>query len=126
MLGMTSKFNHKEHTFVGGDIGAYIKRLGKEHDRHLAVIRYKKLGVFCIIEFLTPQRNVFVDSMNLGKSLGNFNRVKSVELRMRLFRPLTARETSVSIANAESDYYHRRQDENEQETERWARIKMGE
>jgi len=126
MLGMTSNYNSNDHSFIGGEIGHYVNRLAKESGRDLTVIRYNKLGVFCIIEMLSPNRDVFIDLMNLGKSLANFNRAKNHELQHRLFKPLTCDETSVGITEAESRYHHDRQDENAEEQERLELCARGE
>jgi hypothetical protein len=126
MLGMVSTYNQEEHSLIGGEIGNYIERLGEKAQRDLAVIRYNNLGVFCIIEFMSPHRDVHIDIMNLGKSLGNFTRGKAQELRQRLFKPLTCDETSRQLAEQDSDYHHWRQDENEAEHEREARLLMEE
>lgn len=123
---MVSTLDREKHSFVGGEIGEYIKRLANESGRPLSLIRYNDIGSFCIIEFMSPNRDVFIDTMNLGKSLANFNRSKATELRQRLFKPLTCDDTSRIIADNESTYLHSRQDDNEEETERWNRIKHGE
>jgi hypothetical protein len=123
---MVSVRKPSEHAIVNGEIGAYIERLSEKSGRCLAVILYKKLGVFCIIEFLSPNKDVFIDMMNLGSSLANFTRSKASELRKRLFHPVTCEETSRAAYESESDYHHMRQDWNEEETERQERIAIGE
>lgn len=126
MLGMCSNFCKDEHTLIGGEIGAFIERLSEQSGRDFFVMRYEKLGVFCICEWMSPNHDIFIDTMNLGESLGNFDRSKSQELRMRIFAPLSAEETSTQIAEEESRYLHDRQDENEEETERWEKVSRGE
>ncbi len=126
MLGMTSVYSSDKHTRIGGDIGAFIERLGKDAGRDLAIICYEKLAVFCIIEWLSPNKDVFIDMMNLGKSLGNFTRDKATELRRRLYKPITCDETSQFISAGDSDYHHKRQDENAEEEERLVKVSMGE
>lgn len=126
MLGMVSTWDKDEHTRMGGEIGVFIERLARRANRDLVVIRYEKLGVFCIVEFLSPKRNVFVDTMNLGTSLANFDRAKRMELEKRLFRPVDCNETSHFLAESESDYLHMRQDENDAEGERLALVERGE
>ena len=126
MLGMTSVYSSDKHTRIGGDIGAFIERLGKDAGRDLAIICYEKLAVFCIIEWLSPNKDVFIDMMNLGKSLANFTRTKATELGRRLFKPITCDETSQFISAGDSDYHHERQSENEEEQERLERCARGE
>lgn len=123
MLGMVSNYNSEKHIKIGGEIGAYVSRLAEESGRDLAVICYEKLAVFCIIEWMSPNRDVFIDIMNLGKSLANF---KPTELRRRLFKPLTCKGTSEFISKGDSDYHHERQDWNEEEGERLAKVSRGE
>lgn len=126
MLGMTSIFDSEKHTKIGGEIGAYVSRLAKESGRDLAVICYEELAVYCIIEWMSPNQDVFIDMMNLGKSLANFTRAKALELKHRLFKPITCKETSDFISKGDSDYHHERQDGNEEEGERLAKVSRGE
>lgn len=126
MLGATSVYDSNKHTRMGGEIGEFVKRLAERSGRDLGLIRYEELGVFCIIEYLSPRHDVFVDTMNLGGSLANFDRVKRMELEKRLFRPLTCEETSRAISAGESDYHHFRMEDQAEETERLDRIGMGE
>lgn len=126
MLGLTSVYDPDEHVRIGGEIGAYIGRIAEKAHRRLGVIRYGKLGTFCVIEYLTPHRDVFVDVLNLGTSLANFNRAKSDELNRRLFAPLTAEGTMEAMAQFDSDFHHSKQDENAAEHEREELISRGE
>lgn len=126
MLGMVSTFDQKEHTLIGGEIGTYIARISKESKRDLFVVRYEKLNVFCICDWMSPLHDVFIDILNLKNSLANFDRKMADELNHRLFAPLTAEATSRAIAGAESDYHHMRQDDNEEESERLAKCAKGE
>jgi len=129
MLGMATNYNSDEHSIIGGDITDFLCRLvenDSQKEGKLFVVRYNKNGVFVIAEWLGRPKDVFVDVMNLGKSLSNFTRQKASELRQRLFAPLTAEETSKQIAMAESNYFHRRQDENEEEEERLQKCARGE
>lgn len=129
MLGAVSFYSTKEHTIMGGDISEFVRRL-VEHDprrkNKLFVVRYNKLGVFCICEWLAGPKDIFVDVMNLGKNLSNFDRSKAHELRQRLFRPLTAEDTIEQTAAAGSDYHHMRQDDNSEEWERQEQCARGE
>ena len=112
---MVSNYSSDKHTKVGGEINAYVSRLAKESGRDLAVICYEELAVFCIIEWMSPNRDVFIDLLNLGKSLANFTRAKAAELQQRLFKPITCDETSKFISKGDSDFHHGRQDDNEEE-----------
>lgn len=129
MLGMTSFFKSQEHTIVQGEIGPFCDRLVENDPQRrgkLFVVRYNKLGTFCICEWLDKSLGFFVDVMNLGKSLGNFSYRKAQELRRRLFAPLTAEETRRAITGADSDFHHNLQDEDSEETERQERVAIGE
>lgn len=129
MLGMVSFYNSDEHTIVGGELSHWVKRLtdgNPQRKNKLFLVRYNKLGVFCICEWLAGPKDVFVDVLNLGKSLGNFGREKANELRHRLFSPLSAEETRIAVSNADSEYHHNLNNEDSEETERQERIAMGE
>ena len=127
MMGMVSNYDPMEHAIITGELDAFVKRLVRDDPtRRLFVVRYLELGVFVIAEWLGKPKDVFVDVMNLGKSLSSFDRHKAEELRSRLFEQLSEEETSRQITDAESDYHHMRQDENSEEHERLARCAMGE
>lgn len=129
MLGLVSNYNSDEHTIIGGEIAEWVNRLveGDPIRRgRLFVVRYNKLGVFVIAEWLAKPKDIFVDVLNFGKSLGNFGRKEAMELRRRVFAPVTAEETSRAIIQTDSDYYHNLQDEDMEETERQERVAIGE
>lgn len=130
MLGMISVFTSAEHTIINGSgIPEFLIRLVEGDSRRggrLFLLRYNKLGVFCICEWTDNHKDTFTDVLNLGKSLGNFGQKESAELRRRLFAPVTAEVTSKAIIGADSDYYHNLQDEDAEETERQERIAIGE
>uniref|UniRef100_A0A6M3LGH6 Uncharacterized protein n=1 Tax=viral metagenome TaxID=1070528 RepID=A0A6M3LGH6_9ZZZZ len=129
MLGMVSFYNPDEHSIIPGALSEFCKRLVENDPKRkgkLFVVRYNKLGVFVIAEWLAKPKDVFVDIMNLGKSLSSFTRDKASELRHRLFAPITAAETDRLTAGADSDYHHEMQDFNESETERLAKCEIGE
>lgn len=130
MLGMVSVFNPAEHTFIrGSGIPEFLVRLVEAYPLRkgrLFLLRYNKLGVFCICEWTDDHKDTFVDVMNLGKSLANLGQKESLELRRRLFAPTTAEETGKEIIRNDSDFYHRLQDEDSEETERQERVALGE
>lgn len=130
MLGMISVYNPDEHTIIDGSgIPEWLERLVKGDPRRegrLFLVRYSKLGVFCICEWTDTHKDTFVDVLNLKKSLGNFGRKTANELRRRLFAPVTAEETSKEIVRNDSDFYHNLQDEDMEETERRERVAIGE
>ena len=129
MLGLVSCYSSTEHTIIGGEISEFLERLVAGDPKRkgcLFVIRYDKLGVFCVCEWVGGGRDTFVDVINLGKSLANFGREEANKLRNLLFNPLTAEETSAAIIRGDSDYYHNLQDEDAEETERQERVAIGE
>lgn len=129
MLGLVSNYSSDEHTVVGGELSLWVGRL-VEADRvrrgKLFVLRYNKLGVFVIAEWLAGPKDIFVDVLNLGKSLGNFGSAEAQELRKRLFDPLGPEETREALIQADSDYFHNLQDEDTEETERQELVARGE
>lgn len=129
MLGLVSDYSSDEHTIIGGELSIWLKNLMEgdplRKDR-LFLLRYNKLEVFCICEWLGKPKDVFVDVVNLGKTIQSFTHEKACELRKRLFDPLTAEETRIAVSNADSDYHHNLRDEDLEETERQERIAVGE
>ena len=129
MNGMVSFYNSDEHTIIGGDIPIFCAGL-VEHipglRGKLFLVRYNRRGTFVIAQWLAGSKDIFVDVMNLGSSLGNFTREKAHELRQRLFAPLSVEEIGEASAKAESDFHHNMQDYNEEEGERLAKCETGE
>ena len=75
MLGLVSNYTSAEHTIIDGEMSRWVSRLVEgdpQRNNRLFVLRYNKLEVFCICEWLGKPKDVFVDVLNLGKSLGNF------------------------------------------------------
>lgn len=129
MLGLVSNYSTDEHTIIGGELSIWLKNLMEgdpQRKGRLFLLRYNKLEVFCICEWLGKPKDVFVDVVNLGKTLQSFTLEKANELRRRLFSPITAEETSQAIIQIDSDYHHNLNDEDSEETERQERIAMGE
>ena len=130
MLGLVSCYNSEEHTIIrGGALSEWLERLvegNPQREGCLFLLRYNKLEVFCICEWVGGGNDTFVDVMNLGKSLGNFGHKESQELQRKLFAPVTAEDTSQAINSTDSDFYHRLQDEDLEETERQERVSIGE
>ena len=79
-----------------------------------------------IAEWITKPWDIFVDVLNLGTSIHNFTRAKANRLQHRLFAPLTAEGVSQLTTQADSDYHHAMQDDNDEEGERLAKVSMGE
>ena len=129
MLGLVSNYNREKHTIIEGELSRWLNRLVEgdpQREGRLCVIRYNKLGVLVIAEWLGRPKDVFVDVMNLGKSLGEFDYKKAQELKGRLFKPVTAEVTRRAIIDNDSDYYHNLQDEDMEETERQELVARGE
>lgn len=130
MLGLVSVYNTTEHTIISGSgIPEWLDRLVEgipQREGCLFLIRYNKLEVFCICEWIGGGRDTFVDVMNLGKSLGGFGKIEAQKLRRLLFAPVTAEESAREIIRNDSDYYHNLQDEDMEETERQERVAIGE
>lgn len=129
MLGLVSNYTTEDHTIVRGELSLWLECLMEGDPKRrgrIFLVRYNKLGVFVIAEWLGRPKDIFVDVMNLGKSLGSFGRVKAQELRKRLFDPLGPEETSRAVTQADSDYYHNLQDEDAEETERQELVARGE
>ncbi len=129
MLGLVSCYNPDEHTIIRGEMSEWLERLVEGNSRRegcLFLLRYNRLEVFCICEWVGGGRDTFVDVLNLGKSLGNFDQKQAQELRRRLFNPVIAEESTREIIRNDSDFYHNLQDEDAEETERQKRVAIGE
>lgn len=116
MFGV-STFESEKHTEIPGELRDFVSRMIAESSggtRWLTVIRYNQYGTFVIAEWMSPNKDVFVDVMNLDHSLANFTYEKAQELRQRLFAPTTGAEVARTSAEAESDFHHDLQDWNDE------------
>lgn len=128
MLGMVSVYNPDEHTILGGELAAWLNQLveGDPLRRgRLFLVRYNKIGSFVIAEWMGKSKNIYVDVLNLGKSI-NLSRARAGELRRRLFASHTAEGMVKLTTQADSDYHHAMQDENAEERECQAKEARGE
>ena len=129
MLGQVSVFSSDDHTIVRGELSLWLDRLvagDPKRKDNIFLLRYNKLKVFCICEWVGGGNDTFVDVLNLGKSLGNFGRAEANELKRRLFAPLGPEETSKILDMADSDFHHNLQDEDAEESERLELVARGE
>lgn len=129
MLGLVSDYSSDKHTIINGTLSDWLERLmeGDPLRRgRLFLLRYNELEVFCVCEWLGKPKDVFVDVVNLGKTLQSFTLEKANELRRKLFAPISAEETCQAITQTDSNYHHNLNDEDLEETERQERIAMGE
>ena len=129
MLSLVSFYNTVEHTILDSDIARFCNRIIEGDPKRrgrLFTVRYNKLGVFVIAEWLALPNGPFVDVVNLGTSLGSFTRAKAGELRCKLLNPLTAEETVLQTTQADRDFHSNLQEENTEETERWEMCEKGE
>lgn len=116
MFGV-STFDTEKHTEIPGELRDFVSRMIAEASggsRWLTVIRYNQYGTFVIAEWMSPNKDIFVDVMNLDHSLANFTHEKAQELRQRLFAPTTGAEVARASAEAESDFHHDLQDWNDE------------
>ncbi len=129
MLGLVSYYSSVEHTIITGELSLWLERLiegDPKREGKIFLVRYNELDVFVIAEWLGRPKDVFVDVLNIGKSLSNFGRAEAQELRNRLFKPIGPQETEKAITQAGSDFHHNLNDEDAEETERQELVARGE
>jgi len=129
MLGMVSNYTSEEHTVVRGELSVWLDRLTEgdpQRKNRLFLLRYNKLGVYVIAEWLARPKDIFVDVFHIGKSLSSFGHAEAQELRQRLFNPLGPEEMQRVTSQADSDFHHNLQDEDAEETERQELVARGE
>lgn len=75
----------------------------KERDR-LFVYRHRVHCTFVIARWADKPMGVFTDFLNLGFSLGNFDRALADEFRRRLYKDTSPKEISTALNRAESNF----------------------
>ncbi len=121
MLGLVTTYDAREHSLIPGDVDAFVKNLVRNDPTRkgkLFIVRYEKHDTFVIAEWLGRPKDIFVDVLNLGNSLGNFDDGKAKELCARLFAPITMEQVDTNNQAAESDFLHERQDWDDASEER--------
>jgi hypothetical protein len=122
-------YDEKQHEILqGGEIVRYCQKVAPAKDRpRVFLYRHRIYKTFVIAMWAKDRAmGIFTDFLNLGKSLGNFNREKADEFSRRLYKPLSPKEMSQTIESTSRDYSRMRQDEDAEEAERLAKRAKGE
>ena len=83
----------------------------------LFVYRHKTHGTFVIARWASEPKGVFTDFLNLGFSLGNFDREMAAEFRRRLYHGVSPKEISQALNAAESDFRSDAEEKNDEMTQ---------
>ena len=105
MLAFPCLFDPLQHELMSGELLDWVKRevAPADKDRYF-LYRHKIHRTFVIARWATGKYGVFTDFLNLGLSLATFGREEAMELRSRLFAPLSADGIAKTIRQVERDH----------------------
>jgi len=113
MFGLACHYDPRQHRILESGILAWCKRqVSDPYLKERLFTYYHRLEhTFVIALWLNQPKRWFVDVLNMGYSLGNFNRHLAEGLRRRLLAPLSTSDIRRQLRNAESDHLHKLQDQ---------------
>ena len=114
-MQMACTFDRKQHMIIDPEFMDWVRRqLPNDHERSKYFCYFHKIWkTFVIARWISKGLGLFSDAMNLGHSLGNFNRGMAAEFRRRFYAPLTAKAMATAINQNDRDFTSKRADDNE-------------
>jgi hypothetical protein len=132
MFGDAYPYKEGEITILPeNDILKWCKEKTKGKDpllsRDLFMYKHNLHGTFVIAQWIGGNiKDLYIDILNLGQGLGSFQRDLAEEFLRRALEPMTAEDMSRLTAASEQEFLRERQEDNDAETERRAKVTRGE
>ena len=125
MIGMPCTFDAGQHAVIHPELEDWIHREIPDRNFLDRVFVYRHLlyGTFVIAQWLNRDAGLFIDVMNLGYSLGNFDKEKARTLRSNIMQPITGRQARDCMRKAQDDHVERRQEADQLERGKRGRLK---
>ena len=112
MLGLACQYDERQHKVIHPPLENWVK--GQVSDpvlRDRLFIYYHNLeGTFVIGLWEGNSKGYFIDAMNLGDSLQNFDRLMAQSLVTNLSRPLSNKQIARGFRRSERDELHAKQE----------------
>ncbi|KKN29234.1 hypothetical protein LCGC14_0846210 [marine sediment metagenome] len=119
MFNFTCQYDPAQHYIIEPEIIRWCRRQvdDKETKTHLFAYFHLRHRTFVIGWWVGSEHGRFVDMINLGYSLSNFDRSMAQEFVRRLKQPTTSADIHRFMNDSSSDELHRRQDDGLAEAE---------
>ncbi len=124
MLGQPCAYDRQQHRIIHPHIEKWIKRqvpVGKLRDS-LFVYYHNLYGTFVIAQWIAPKKS-FIDVLNMGTTLYNFDQDMAEEFLQGILSPVSSQEMADSLKRGESNRLSRKQDSTSDRAERMEQIK---
>jgi len=123
MLGQSCGFDQKQHELLTNDILDWCHRQASDPETktHLFMYRHRDEGTFVIGWWMDGDKGDFVDLLNIGYSLANFDDSMAEGFRKNLLCPLDPETTRRRIAQMHKDKISRLNDTNAERLEQLKR-----
>ncbi len=114
MLGLACEYDGSQHRLITPELLHWCKRQASDGELRdsLFVYHHLQVGTFVIARWINHPWGLFVDVLNLGHSLANFDKTAAREFRNRVLCPVSAEATARGMRDASSDFRHSRDDSN--------------
>ena len=106
-------YKESEHELLTPELLYWCKRQTADPElrRRLFVYHQLQVGTFVIAIWLGAPKREFVDLLNVGTSLRNFNRGMAQRFKKNIYKPTSFRDIKHQLVGSDSDYNHAKNDE---------------
>lgn len=125
MIGQPCFYKKDVHILIHPPLLRWVKNQIADDNLRESLFCYlqRQYGTFVIGQWIDTSRSMFVDILNMGQSLGSFDRDDAQELLRRLLRPTTVKETKDAMRKGASDWRLQQENENAELSERQERCR---
>lgn len=118
-LGGAETYSPEKYELIEPEIIYWCRRQTPDEDLRSRLFCYyaRKHGTFVVGLWTDCPKGKFVDVLNMGFSLGNFDRSMAESLRKNLLAPLRTDETIQILMSAQRDYERHTTDEAQEQSE---------
>lgn len=118
MLGMACPYQKKQHRIIHHRLEKWIKRQVPDSNFRDSLFLYyhNSQGTFVIASWTVPGK-FFVDVINLGDSLSNFDYPTAQQFRLRVRAPMSGAQTARTMKQYEQNRLSQIQEENDENVE---------
>jgi hypothetical protein len=120
MFNLVCNYDSAQHFIIEPEIIRWCRRQvdDKEIQKHLFAYYHLKEDTYVIGWWINSEYGPFVDLLNLGHNLNNFDRARAQEFTRRLRQPTTASDIKNFSEQAETNDLHNLQEQSSAEAER--------
>jgi hypothetical protein len=118
MLGTSCPYRSDQHRIIHPELERWVKRQVSDPKLRdsLFVYHHLQVGTFVIAQWTVPDR-WFVDVLNLGSSLANFDRGRAEMFKITFLQPVGKRQLGRALGQGYMGHLRGLQQQNDEEKE---------